>query len=135
MPTRSLTPFQESILNRGQCPFCHSDRFLHGPRGGESENIRCLICCREFCLSYPFTSELIDRDDPSLYGTRPFRLADELMDSQFAMERMLKERAERVARPRISDNTKLVVCCVISALVGFFLLPAIRAYIYIHLVK
>lgn len=62
-----LTEQQDRCLQRGNCPFCNSTRFLHGPCGGDSKNIRCVGCGKEFCFSPPFKSLLLDRDAPDLY--------------------------------------------------------------------
>lgn len=35
-------------LNRGVCPDCRAREFEHGPRGGFSQNIKCMSCGARF---------------------------------------------------------------------------------------
>ncbi len=70
---------EETILvnQKGVCPKCSSEYFLHGPRGGFAENIRCVQCGAEIWFAPPFTPEWMERNEPKAYKDK-FRLADEL---------------------------------------------------------
>lgn len=51
-----LTPEDDRLLKSGECPKCHSKKFVQGPRGGAAVNIACEKGHR-YWFSPPFTSE------------------------------------------------------------------------------
>ncbi len=73
-------------MRRGHCPFCDNQFFRHGPLGGLAENIRCTACGQEFCLAYPFVSQVLDRNDAGLYGG-VFNLKERMRDEKVKWER------------------------------------------------
>lgn len=82
-----LTEQQDHRLHRGNCPFCNGTRFLHGPCGGGSENIRCKGCGKEFCFAPPFKSLVLDRDEPGIYSGE-FSLKSEVADIRDGLDAM-----------------------------------------------
>lgn len=70
-----LTKQELNHINRSKtCPVCKVGKFLEGPHGGLSINVRCnnSKCGREFNLGFAgqgrvWTGEHLDRDDPLLY--------------------------------------------------------------------
>jgi len=75
--TNDLTENELKSIESGYCPDCNSTKFLHGPTGGWSENIRCKNCGSEFCFCPPFPTERLDRNDIGLYRNE-FDLKNEL---------------------------------------------------------
>lgn len=62
-----LNPKDNEQLMGGSCPTCGKSTFLHGPKGGNDENIRCEQCGSEFWFSPPFRAMRLERDNPELY--------------------------------------------------------------------
>lgn len=46
--TEKLTSEEIAALDKGQCPDCTNTKFLDGPRGGFSQNIKCAWCGAKF---------------------------------------------------------------------------------------
>lgn len=57
------------------CPTCRSDKFLEGPRGGLSVNVKCAGCGRKWCYLGPFGWLEIDNDN-SLYKGEPKKIEE-----------------------------------------------------------
>lgn len=43
-----LTDVEVAALDKGKCPDCDGDKFLEGPHGGASVNIKCAKCGARF---------------------------------------------------------------------------------------
>ncbi len=57
-----LSVKESKTLDKGECPDCGSKKFLEGPRGGFSVNVRCESCGAEFNLTPgAFTNERIKK--------------------------------------------------------------------------
>lgn len=82
-----LTEQQDKRMQKGRCPFCDGTRFLHGPCGAGSENIRCVGCGKEYYFSAPFRSLILDRDEPGLYRGE-FSLRSEMSDIKEGLDSM-----------------------------------------------
>lgn len=86
-----LTEEQNKVLMSGHCPDCASSIFLHGPCGGEAENIRCNGCGKEFWFGPPFTSMRVDRNAPEFYR-EPFNLQHDLIRAGYIRRAPLWKR-------------------------------------------
>lgn len=77
-PDLSPEERDQQALDRRQCPDCHSNKLLLGPRGGAARNVACGSCQSEFnLLLAPDRLFLLDRmgklslDRCALYGIPP----------------------------------------------------------------
>jgi len=52
---------KESLFGKKECPDCKGKKFLEGPHGGLSVNIKCASCGSKFNIYPPFFAERIGK--------------------------------------------------------------------------